>query len=263
METLKVSLAQLDVRLGRPEENVPRAFEWIEQASRSGSQLIVFPELWSCGYDLEHLESYANELKTGLWNELSQKAAACHIAIAGSLIEKDGSHFYNTSALFDSEGLVRGIYRKIHLFRTIDEDKFLTSGDLPVVADTPWGKTGLATCYDLRFPELFRLYAISGATLMILPAEWPTRRVDHWRTLIRARAIENQCIVVAVNAAGTYKTDTYAGHSAIISSWGETIVEAGEEEFLITSEIDLSEVEITRKRIPVFEDRRPDLYHNL
>jgi predicted amidohydrolase len=260
MDRLKVSLAQLDVRLGKPEENISRAMNWIDEAAQNGSNLILFPELWSSGYDLEHIDAYAQVLNTGLWDDLAHKAASCHIAVGGTLLEKSNNQYFNTSMLFSPGGEVLAIYRKIHLFTTIDEHRFLTPGDQFATAEAPWGKTGLATCYDLRFPELFRHYALDGARIILLPAEWPSKRLDHWRILIRARAIENQLFVIAVNAVGSYKSDIYAGHSAVISPWGETLVEAGAVEALLTAEIDLADIDKARARIPVFEDRRPDLY---
>jgi predicted amidohydrolase len=153
-----------------------------------------------------------------------------------------------------------GEYSKVHLYRLMDEDKYLTAGDRPTVIDLPWGAAGLAICYDLRFPELFRKYALAGARMVILPAEWPRPRLAHWRTLLRARAIENQMFVIACNRVGETPGDHFPGHSAIVDPWGKAIVEGAEGEELLTAEIDLEEVIRFRELIPVFEDRRPDLY---
>ena len=261
MEKLKISLAQLDVRLGKPEENTSRALAWIEQAAREGSQLILFPELWSSGYDLEHINAYAQFPGSELWKSLADQAKKCSITVGGTMIEKENDKYYNTSLLFGPKGDMLGRYRKIHLFRSIQEDRYFSPGDHLEMVDLDWGKTGLATCFDLRFPEIFREYALAGAKIILLPAEWPARRLEHWRTLIRARAIENQLFVIAVNACGYHQSEPYAGHSAVINPWGEAILEAGMEECLLTTEIDLAEIQQTRQRIPVFEDRRPDAYH--
>ena len=126
--------------------------------------------------------------------------------------------------------------------------------------ELPWGCAGLAICYDLRFPELFRRYALEGARLMILPAAWPHPRRMHWRTLLRSRAIENQCFVAACNRVGTADDVSFFGSSAVIDPWGETLIEGGETEALLTVRIDLDTVEATRAKIPIFADRRPELY---
>lgn len=261
MDKLTISLAQLNVKLAEPEDNIIRAMEWIEQASAGGSDLILFPELWHSGYDLDHINAYAQIEGYGLWLTLQEKARQCQISIGGTLIEKRAGCFYNTFLLFDNQGSLVATYRKIHLFRIIQEDLYLTSGDHLSLADAPWGKTGLATCYDLRFPEIFREYTLHGARLILLPAEWPLKRLTHWQTLLRARAIENQIFVAAVNAAGVYQNEPYAGHSCAINPWGEILAEAGQDEELLTVNLILPDLEQFRERIPVLKDRRPDVYH--
>ncbi|MCS7040082.1 MAG: carbon-nitrogen family hydrolase, partial [Caldilineales bacterium] len=121
--------------------------------------------------------------------------------------------------------------------------------------------TGLAICYDLRFPELFRLYALAGAQLILIPSEWPHPRLAHWRTLLRARAIENQCFVAAVNRVGSDRANTFCGHSALIDPWGETVVEADDASVqLLTATVDFALVDDVRRRIPALADRRPECY---
>jgi predicted amidohydrolase len=176
------------------------------------------------------------------------------------MLEARAGRFYNCFALYGPDGVLCGAYRKVHLFRLMDEEKYLAPGEECVNLDLPWGRTGLAICYDLRFPELFRTYALAGARLMLIPAEWPHPRREHWRTLLRARAIENQCFVAACNRIGATGASTFFGASTVIDPWGETLVEAGEIETLLTVTIDTDLVESVRRRIPVFEDRRADLY---
>jgi predicted amidohydrolase len=129
--------------------------------------------------------------------------------------------------------------------------------------DLPWGPTGVAICYDLRFPELFRRYAVEGAKMVIIPAEWPIERAEHWTTLLKARAIENQMYIVAVNNVGESGGTTFAGQSMIVDPWGKVVVAGGEEPGLFTAEVDFDRVNAIREKIPVFEDRRPDLYEPL
>ena len=162
--------------------------------------------------------------------------------------------------LFNPRGESAGLYRKIHLFGVMDEDQYLAAGHHLTTAETPWGLTSLAICYDLRFPELFRSYALQGAQLVLLPAEWPHPRLVHWQTLLRARAIENQLYMIAVNRVGSDGKHDYFGRSAIIGPWGDTIIEGGEQELLMTATIETEAVATIREKIPVFKDRRPELY---
>ncbi|MBI3363193.1 MAG: carbon-nitrogen family hydrolase [Chloroflexi bacterium] len=250
----------MNIRLGEPQANFDRVREWTGEAARRGSALVLFPELWSTGYDLENWRRHASPPGGGMFARLSDLARENRIAVGGSILEIYDGCAFNSFALFDSLGVRLGLYHKIHLFRLMDEDRWLAPGDSPVSVEAAWGRTGLAICYDLRFPELFRLYALGGARLVLLPAEWPARRAAHWKTLIRARAIENQMFVAACNRVGESKGEVFGGGSAVIDPWGETLVEGGEAETLLTAEIDVAMADEVRKKIPVFEDRRPEIY---
>ena len=264
--SITISLAQMDCILGRPQKNFERAGELLALAAQRGSDLAVLPELWSTAYDLENAAAYASSLsargRAGNWFSRFAKLAKTHrLWLTGSILEvqADGL-FYNCMPLYAPDGTLKGVYRKIHLFRLMHEDQYLAPGQGTTLLDLPWGKTGLAICYDLRFPELFRRYAIYGAQLLLIPAEWPSPRQEHWRTLLRARAIENQCFVAACNRAGVSQDTSFCGHSAVIDPWGETLAEAGSSEELLTGTLDLGLTDEVRRRIPVFEDRRPELY---
>jgi omega-amidase len=258
---LTVSLAQFDIALGDPATNLARVERWLAEAARRGSDLIVLPELWSTGYDLERAAELSSPLTAGLAARVAALAAEHKTWIAGSILAFDEQgNPANTAILVDSKGETVGIYRKIHLIGLMDEDKHLAPGQALSLVETPWGIVGQGICYDLRFPEFFRAYALAGALLVLLPSEWPAARIDHWRTLLRARAIENQIYVVATNRVGEDRANTFGGRSAIIDPWGETVVEAGSGEVLLTATIDLELVASIRQRIPVFDDRRPDLY---
>ena len=258
---LTVSLVQMDCRLGDVTGNVQRATESVREAARRGSDLVVLPELWSTAYDLERAEEHASPLGEGAFAQMALLAQEQGVWLTGSLLEtrEDGSPS-NTAALFSPQGELTGIYRKIHRFRLMDEDRYLSAGEEAHTFDLPWGRTALAICYDLRFPELFRGYALAGAEIVILPAEWPHPRLAHWRTLLRARAIENQMIVIACNRVGESKGVRFCGHSAILDPWGEALIEGGEEEMLLTASLEMERVAEVRRRIPVFADRRPEVY---
>lgn len=258
---MNLSLGQMHLHLGEPEKNFERVRAWTGEAARRGSQLVVFPELWSTAYDLENWPKHADRLGEGMFARLSALAKEHRIAIASSVLELHDGRAYNTFALYDARGELLAAYRKVHLVPMLDEPKWLAAGDALQLVETEWGMTGLGICYDLRFPEMWRRYALGGATLFLLPAEWPSRRSAHWQTLLRARAIENQVFLAACNRVGESKGEVFAGRSAVVDPWGEAVVEAGPEaEALLTCEIDLAKVNDIRQRIPVFNDRRADLY---
>ena len=260
MAKLNISLGQMQIILGEPQKNFALVSEWTAEAARRGSHIVVFPELWSTGYALSRGQELATAINAGLFAEISALAAQHKISMVGSLLEKRGTGVFNSAPFISPAGRVLDVYRKIHLFRLFDEDRWLEPGESTLALDLPWGRTAFAICYDLRFPELFRHYAVDGARLIIIPAEWPLARVEHWRTLLQARAIENQCYIVAVNAVGETGDTTFAGHSMIVDPWGKIVIEAGEQPLLLTAEIEMDAVSDIRQRIPVFEDRRPDLY---
>ena len=261
MTKISISLGQMNVKRGQAEANLRTAESLIAEAARRQSQLVILPELWSSGYDLENAAAHADELDQGLFAKLSRLAAQHRIAVVGSILERRGESVANSAPYYSADGRRLGVYRKIHLFRLFDEDKWLVEGDAPTALDLPWGPTALTICYDLRFPELYRRCAVEhGAKLIVVCAEWPLIRLAHWRTLLMARAIENQCFVAAVNACGETGGAVFGGHSMVIDPWGKAVVEAGEDEQLLTVEIDIDEVDRVRRMIPVFEDRRPDAY---
>ena len=175
--------------------------------------------------------------------------------------EKDG-RAYNTFVLFGVDGEAWGVYRKIHRFRLLQEEKWLEAGDQLVLAQTPWGKVGLSICYDLRFPEMFRPYFIAGAKLILVVAEWPERRIGHWTKLLQARAIENQAFFAGVNKVGFSQGVKLGGCSAIIDPWGIPIIEGDDDEALLTAQIDTHESDKARRYIPVLRDRQPAIYLN-
>lgn len=256
-----ISLAQMNVILGDPQANLAKVRAMTAEAARRGSDMVVVPELWSTGYDLENAAAHATPTNEGIFAEVAALARQHGVYIVGSCLSLLGEgQFGNTAVLFDPQGQPLAEYSKIHLFRLMDEHHYLTAGDKLSLVETKWGKMGLTICYDLRFPELYRTYALAGANVVFVPAEWPHPRLMHWQTLLRARAIENQMYMVACNRVGTSKETTFFGHSCILDPWGETIIAGGEDELLLTAVIDLAKVEEVRTQIPIFADRRPAVY---
>jgi predicted amidohydrolase len=265
--SLTISLGQFDVCPGEPERNLATVREWTAEATRRGSAVVVFPELWDTGYALSRAQELGSPATEGRFVQIAQLAAQHHLHIVGSMLELDRpggpSHpAYNTAIWHGPDGAALGSYRKIHLFRLppLEEDRAFLPGSAPGTVTLPWGLTGLAICYDLRFPELFRTYAAAGVILTVIPAQWPRARIDHWRALLRARAIENQMIVIGCNRVGESEGQAYGGCSAIYDAWGNPVVEAGDGEALVTATVDIGHVARLRADFPVLEDRRPELY---
>lgn len=258
---LKISLVQLAFEFGDVDENFRRAAPQIAEASARGSDLVLLPELFTSGFDLPNWAQYATALNDGSFARLGNLACGHHITLGSSLLELDRGCIYNTFALFGPDGALLTRYRKLHRFRLLEEDVYLDPGNELGLYRTPdWGSIGLSICYDLRFPEMFRRYALDGARLLLNVAEWPEKRIEHWRTLLRARAIENQAFVAAVNKVGESQGIKLGGRSAVISPTGGMLVEGGDSGALLTVEIDLSEAGEERRFIPVLRDRRPDVY---
>ena len=263
---LIVSMAQMAVINSNPEENLRKGESFIAEARHRGSDLICFPEMWTTGFDWAGNERMAAEHEKVI-ERVAAMARDHKIWINGSMLAlNEEGRVSNTSILFNAAGERAGIYRKTHLFSFSHEDKHMAPGRSLTVVDTPWGRAGFSICYDLRFPELFRTYALKGAQMVFSPAAFPYPRLEHWKILLRARAIENQMFVIAVNQVGSedfgpHGVVTYFGDSVIIDPWGRTVAEAGEmAETLLTATIDIDQVNEVRSRMKVLSDRRPELY---
>jgi predicted amidohydrolase len=192
---------------------------------------------------------------------MAELALTHQIYITGTALEANPDGLpYNTAALFGPRGERIGAYRKIHLFAPLGEVEHMSPGQSLPTFDLPWGRTALAICYDLRFPELWRRYTDAGVQLILIPAEWPQVRIEHWQLLLRARAVENQIFVAGCNRAGRDSDGDYGGHSAVIDPWGRVLVEGGAEPGLFFATLDLKEVSRSRRRLPALGDRRPEVY---
>jgi len=255
-----ISVGQIALRDAEPAANLEAARTIAAEASRRGSDLLLLPELWLSGFALDQADRLALGPADARWETLSALSRDAGVAIAGSVMAEEGGKTYNRFVVHGADGTLDASYDKVHLFAGMQEDRYLAAGDSLVVADLGFCKAGLAVCYDLRFPELFRALSRGGAEVILLAAQWPHVRTEHWRTLLRARAIENQVYVIASNRAGPCDTGRYAGHSAIYDPWGEVVLEAGELPALLTAEIDLAKVREVREHFPVWSHVRPAVY---
>nr|WP_202523950.1 carbon-nitrogen family hydrolase [Kitasatospora sp. SID7827] len=227
--------------------------------AQEGADLVVLPELWPVGgfaYDAWSAAAEPLDGPTAEAMAAAAKAVGCWLH-AGSIVERDpDGPIYNTSLLFAPDGELVRTYRKIHRFGfDSGEAVAMGAGQEIVTADAGFAVLGLATCYDLRFPELFRALLDGGAELLVVPAAWPARRAEHWNLLARARAVEEQAFVLACNTAGTHGGVEQAGRSIVVDPWGRVLAEAGPDEQVLTVEFDPAEAAKSRAEFPVHRDR--------
>lgn len=258
MKHLICASIQFNISLGYIDANLDTATAALRRVAEQGARLAVLPEMWSCGYDYRNLTELAKETPRVL-EETQKECLKLDLVTVGSLPELEDGHIYNTAYVID-KGEIVGSYRKLHLFSTMHEDRFLSPGQHSLAIDTSVGKLGIAICYDLRFPELFRKLALEGAEIICIPAEWPKPRQEHWKTLLRARAIENQLFVIAANCCGPQGKLDFTGLSQLISPLGDVLQIAAEDNIELVAKFDFSEMETYRKKIDILNDRRADIY---
>jgi omega-amidase len=256
---IKTGIIQFDVQLGDVQGNLKRVTKQISRLAEKGVQLVLVPEMWSTGFAYDQLRELADTTHEVL-AALARLAKAVKVAIIGSVPEKGRGVVYNTAYVVDRNGTVSPGYRKVHLFSVTGEDRHFKSGQQAVVVETTLGPIGLMICYDLRFPELCRALCCRGAKIVAVPAQWPTPRIAHWKTLLKARAIENQLFVLGANRCGQDRDMVYGGHSCIVSPWGEVLAKAGKGPANITAVLDLGTIERVRNQIPCLRDRVTEAY---
>jgi predicted amidohydrolase len=266
---MRVTSIQLEIGRRSKAERLDYALSQLERAR--GSDLILLPEMWPCGYfAFARYASESEPLNGPLLKGLSEKARAlkAHLLI-GSFVERDGDKLYNTSVLLASHGEMLARYRKIHLFGFgSQESRLLRPGSEVAVAATPWGKVGLSICYDLRFPELYRRMLDRGAEIFLVASAWPRPRLESWRLFNRARANENLAYLFSCNCAGSQEAAAvaqsgetarevvhYGGHSMFVNPFGEVLAEAGDGEEMISADVDQERVRLARKEFPALDDR--------
>ncbi len=257
---MKIACIQMDIAFGEPAVNFENVEAYLNEAAANGAETIVLPEMWNTGYALTDLEKLADG--SGRTMTLLQGFAKTHGVniVGGSVSTKKQDGFYNTMYVVDKTGKLVSEYDKAHRFGLMDEHIHLEEGAGLGTFELEGTTCGGVICYDIRFPEWIRAQALNGAKVIFVPAEWPEARIDHWKVLLQARAIENQCFIVAVNRVGSDPKNEFGGHSMIIAPWGEIRLDMAKQEGIGYADIDLTEVESVRERIPVFADRRENLY---
>lgn len=252
------------------EDNLNRIEYLIEDSVRKGANLIILPESTTCPYSTEYFSDFAEKIPDGeTSNVLSSLAKKYGIfIIGGSIPEKFDNKLYNSSPIFSSAGGLIGVHRKIHLFDvdldTVDikESDVFSAGHELTVFSTPFAKIGVLVCYDIRFPELFRLLVDSGVDMVVVPAAFSVETGEaHWKELIKIRAVDNQIFVAAVSPARNQKHSYKAyGYSRVVDPFGNTLASAKENEETIIVELDFDLIQNIRDKFPLLKHRRSDLY---
>lgn len=253
---MRVSLIQLAHRDEHKDLRIAAVLKAIEQAGPC--DLLMLPELWPCGaFGFPRFKEVAEPISGPIIQALQGHARSlgCHL-FGGSIIEQENGNLHNTSVLIGPSGEILSRYRKIHLFSYESAERdLLKPGCEVAVCDTAWGRFGLATCYDLRFPELFRRMVDQGAEVFLIAAGWPGVRLSAWRLFNQARAAENLAYVLACNSCGHQGDFTYAGHSLVANPKGDIVAEAGEKEEILRVKVDLSLVHQLRREFPALDHR--------
>lgn len=268
---MKVVTAALQMVSGdNLEANLSQARRGLETAARRGAKLVVLPENFALFASTGEIAALAarEEASAAVQRFIAEQARRLGVwIVAGTLpLPAADGRCYASSLVFNEAGQCVAEYRKLHLFdaelgdaqQHYRESDSYAPGEEPCIVDTPWGRLGVAVCYDLRFPELFRLMLDQGMDLLAVPAAF-TRRTGlaHWLVLLRARAIENQLAVVAANQGGVHsKKRQTSGGSCIVDSWGEVLAEGGFGETVVCAEIDLEAQARLRRQMPVAQHRR-------
>ncbi|MDR3257989.1 MAG: carbon-nitrogen family hydrolase [Fusobacteriaceae bacterium] len=265
---INFALLQTDIKFCEPEYNFENAKKLFKEAMSNAPipDVVVLPEDWSYGFsdkmyhDMDNFCEPENGPSVFVLQNLAKEYKVW--VVGGSIATKSSADkkIRNTTFLINRNGEIVGDYSKMHLYSDMDENHMIEPGDKADVIETELGKFGLMICYDIRFCELGRIYALKGAEAIIVTSDFPNPRVSHWKTLLRARAIENQLFVVACNRVGESPMGTYCGHSIIIDPWGETIAEGGENQEIIYGSVDLSVIKNIRETIHTFRDRHPEFY---
>lgn len=257
---MKIAMLQMEIVAGDREGNTGKGLALVAEAAAK-ADVIILPEIWTTGYALKNVAAAAEHTDGPLMTRLAGIAGSQRVhIIAGSVPVSRNGRVYNTTLVIDRQGTVVASYEKVHLFSLYGEERFFAPGTKLGMLALDNMTAGVAICYDLRFPELFRSLALQGAQAVFVPAGWPAARGHHWRTLAQARAIENHLYVCAVNCVGSYKGSPFYGHSLLVDPEGVILAEGDDRETIIYGEINPARVTEARKVMLTFADRRPDIY---
>lgn len=261
-DAVRVCSAQMASAWEDPEKSLAKAELYVHHAAASGANLICFPEQFATGWNPASIIN-TEDINSRIVPALQKYAREAGIGILGSFRERFAPRPRNTTVAIGNDGRILTTYSKIHLFSPARENSMFTSGTELGIFQMGGLVCGIAICYDIRFPELFRAYAKRGVQAVFVPAAWPASRIRHWELFISARAAENQMYVVGINTTGKTPVDTYSGSSMTADPHGVIISRAHDAEQLIFADLDPTTVDATRSTFPVGNDRNDTLYRDL
>ena len=265
---MKVALLQLKT-LPTPKENLEKIKQMLVQAKQEGADLAVLPEMCCCPYENSAFVRYAMPENAPFLQGIAEMAGALGLyVVAGSVPLAADGRIYNAAFVYDNKGSCIARHRKTHLFDInvpggqyfMESDTFTAGRDVTTF-DTPWSRMGLMICYDIRFPELYRIMTLEGAQVIFTPASFTMATgKEHWECILRTRAIENACYIVAADQIGQKHEFLAYGHSMVIDPWGTVIAKARDEAGMFYADIDLDYEDKIRQKVPVLKNRRADIY---
>lgn len=270
MSTFRLALIQLEVNQVKA-NNIERAVSYISKAKQNNADIVALPECFNSPYGIKHFAKYCESIPDGETSAALSKAAKDNsiYVIGGTIPEKAGDKLYNTCTVWDPDGALIAVHRKLHLFDidipnkiTFRESDILSPGSSLTTFEVKGCKIGIGICYDIRFEELARIYRNKGCQMLIYPAAFNmTTGPLHWSLLQRSRANDNQLYVACISPARNTSADYVAwGHTQLTSPWGEILHDLDTPETMVVADIDLKIVEEVRAQIPTFSQRRTDLY---
>jgi len=241
-----------------PEENISKIISLFKEAAETKPDFILFPEMFEIVPKPNDAVNYAHTIPSGITDIISKLAKKYSVnIIGGSFFERENNNIYNTAVVFNRDGKICGKYRKLHLFDAFGyaESQAISKGNKPLLIELDGLKFGVAICYDVRFPEIFRYYALRGAQVVFLPACFFQPNHDHWQLNIKSRALDNTIFVMSCNQTGKH----FVGRSMLANPWGISVASMGIEEGYYVTDIDIDLVKTTREKLPFLENRRFDV----
>lgn len=260
---MRVAVVQLRCQPGQVAANVTAMVDACRHAAAAGAELVLFPEMSDTGYHMPTILQTASPWDRGPCVELAATAQREQIAVVAGLSERVGDDVYNSTAVFGPDGALVAKYRKVHLITAepVCEHHSLQAGNAFTLCQIGPFRVGLMTCYDIRFPEMARQLTLAGADVLLVPSAFPLVRLEHWKTILHCRAIENQVYVLAANRVGTDHGLIFCGYSCVIDPYGVLLTSASEiDDALLLSDITPERIAAVRQRMRVLQDRRPELY---
>ncbi len=261
---IKLIVVQLEAAAGNIQANINKIDALILEQNKSDIDLIVLPELWTTGWDCTNFNKYSEDLYSSQTYDFLKKLSTkynSNVIGGSSVLRREGTKDRNSCLIFNREGELKAVYDKYHLFshRGQSEGVYLEEGTTGLIVNSDIGKIGISTCFDIRFPELFRLYAFKGSDFVVNMAAWPLGFYDEYETLLHARAIENQMYYISSCLTGKINDEyAFSGNSQVCDYRGRIIAKLAREEKALYTEINTDEMKEYRQKMPILSDTKSE-----